>query len=849
MEVSPDWSHAQSTEDVASSSSTATPKNVFQLRKDDIHRQTSSSTKVSRDQDLNIIVLDHNSNDQNQPLNTETDKDTECDEIIMSAFWRNGKFAAAYYNIETSEIHILNEINDLKPDHKMLMNLYKQAQPVIVITDSRTPATFIDTLKMLILERSSISPITNNTNDSMKLKWGLNFIPKKEYNFESCKRRIYTLSLPNEPKDISENNRELFLHSVIDFRYPLTVYALGALLKYLDKNWSSLNVDSRVTPLVLGINIISLDEIVYMDDESYKALQVFNKFPHPSNFKLGTAQSAKEGLSLYGIFNRCCSKIGNQYLRVMLLNPTKNMEILIRRQDTIEFCNKPGNEEIVKNICLSLRYIKNVNRIMTRIKSLRAASYEWKLLFNTLYNAILICDICESQSESSGLISDLGSRNNKNLFQVAHHMNRVIDFELTNTQGRFTVNLGIDPELDKKKQIMMGLHELMSTTAKFELERLPEYVGECTMVYLPNLGYLLGVKAWSDNLNDQEKSIPNLKFVFQNNDYIYYKSKGCDELDRCIGDTHPEILAHEMRIMMRLTQFILQHLDSLSIVVKLCAELDCILSLAKVCKDNDYKRPVLTSEKIIKIKNGRHPLQELCADYYVPNDTHSDVNKNLISLLTGPNSCGKSIYLKQVALVVYMAHIGCFVPAEVATIGLIDQIYTRIQTVEDVSTRMSAFLIDLRQMSNAIRGSSSSSLVIVDEFGKGTSEVDGVALLASCINNFLFRGSQCPHVFVSTHFHDLIHVLRPSAYIKMMSLQYIYHEDKLIFLYKLVDGVMENSYAREVAQNTGIDESICDRAKIILDNYLDCYPKADEKLRRCLNKDKYINFAKNELRK
>lgn len=123
-----------------------------------------------------------------------------------------------------------------------------------------------------------------------------------------------------------------------------------------------------------------------------------------------------------------------------------------------------------------------------------------------------------------------------------------------------------------------------------------------------------------------------------------------------------------------------------------------ILSLAKVCKDNDYKRPILTLEKIIKIKNGRHPLQELCADYYVPNDTHSDVNKNLVSLLTGPNSCGKSIYLKQVALVVYMTHIGCFVPAEAATIGLIDQIYTRIQTVEDVSTRMSAFLIDLRQV-------------------------------------------------------------------------------------------------------------------------------------------------------
>lgn len=120
--------------------------------------------------------------------------------------------------------------------------------------------------------------------------------------------------------------------------------------------------------------------------------------------------------------------------------------------------------------------------------------------------------------------------------------------------------------------------------------------------------------------------------------------------------------------------------------------------MAKVCKENDYKRPNLVSEKIIDIKNGRHPLQELCVNTYVPNDTYSAVDNHLVTLLTGPNSCGKSIYLKQVALIVYMAHIGCFVSADSATIGLIDQIYTRIQTIEDISTRMSAFLIDIRQV-------------------------------------------------------------------------------------------------------------------------------------------------------
>lgn len=123
-----------------------------------------------------------------------------------------------------------------------------------------------------------------------------------------------------------------------------------------------------------------------------------------------------------------------------------------------------------------------------------------------------------------------------------------------------------------------------------------------------------------------------------------------------------------------------------------------LIAIAKTCKENDYKRPVITTGKIIDITNGRHPLQELCINNYVPNSTKSSMDSSLVTILTGPNSSGKSIYLKQVALIVYMAHIGCFVPAEAATIGLIDHIYTRVQTVEDISNRMSAFLIDLRQV-------------------------------------------------------------------------------------------------------------------------------------------------------
>ncbi|KPJ00340.1 MutS protein-like 5 [Papilio xuthus] len=187
---------------------------------------------------------------------------------------------------------------------------------------------------------------------------------------------------------------------------------------------------------------------------------------------------------------------------------------------------------------------------------------------------------------------------------MALSMNRIIDFELSKTEGKFTVKAGVDPDLDLKKQTLASLGGLMSETAKVELARLPECVQECSMLYLPHLGYLLGVRAWRPDLTASQKELPNMKFMFQNNDYIHYKSKGCEgkmligcqfhftvkdrqentrvircvELDVMIGDTYPEIVAHETRIMMRLTALVLQHLHTLAALLDKCAHLDWYLS-------------------------------------------------------------------------------------------------------------------------------------------------------------------------------------------------------------------------------------------------------------------------------
>jgi DNA mismatch repair protein MSH5 len=218
---------------------------------------------------------------------------------------------------------------------------------------------------------------------------------------------------------------------------------------------------------------------------------------------------------------------------------------------------------------------------------------------------------------------------------------------------------------------------------------------------------------------------------------------------------------------------------------------------------------------VIDVKNGRHPLQELCVDSFVPNDTSLNMENGIVHILTGssvmkcclscqlyfhkpwyifsvigPNASGKSVYLKQVALISYLAHIGSFVPAERATVCLLDHIHSRIQTVESVATQMSSFVLDLKQvrlrfysvgrdrtswpsthslmfqMSLSLYNSTPNSLVVIDEFGKGTTEIDGLSLLTASLTSFINRGENCPFIIVSTHFRKLPTLLPDSPLVK-----------------------------------------------------------------------------------
>ncbi|XP_053619329.1 mutS protein homolog 5-like [Plodia interpunctella] len=807
-----------------------------------VSRQTLSSSVNNVDSDNSRFVISkcrRNPNStalENNNENEETTEDSEVEERLLAVYCRSGKLGAACYTLQTGELMVLEEIVDRAPDFQMFANLYRQIQPAKVLLEGKSQGAFVVKVKQTVFDSDS----------SGRGNCKLIFVSAREFSFEACKRRIYTLSLPNEPANCTEAERTIFIRTAVNFSQTQSVHALGALLRYLDLNWSSLSMELHSKPQFLSITKISLADIVTMDEDTYSGLQIFSSVSHPSNFKKGVQGSNKEGLSLFQVFSKCSSKVGQSRMRIFLQHPTRDLNTLKRRQDVVAFFMRPQHEPLMKNICSSLRFIKNVNGILAKIKALSAKPYQWKSLYNTLYNAVLICEMCEGANNTSEFLEELASCDNNKLYEMALYMNRIIDFDLSKSEGKFTVKAGVDPELDRKKQTMASLHGLMSETAKIELGRLPEFIQECTMLYMPHLGYLLGVKAWADNLTPQQKELPEMKFMFQNNDYIHYKSKGCEELDVMIGDAYPEIVAHETRIMMRLTGIVLEHLHTLATVIDKCAELDCLIAISKVSKEHNFVRPTMTTDKNISIKQGRHPLYSMTCESYVANDAESNLEAGLVKILTGPNSSGKSVYMKQIGLIVYLAHIGSFVPAESATIGVVSHIHSRIQSTECVAAHMSAFLIDLRQMALALQESTSNSLIIIDEFGKGTSEVDGLSLLAACLNTLLFQNEMCPHVILSTHFLNLKEYIVDTPIVKFLRFEHMLQDGEPVFLFQVTEGTADSSFAHHVAAASGIESRVVDRARAVMAAMMNnTLPPANKKITSKLRT--FTEAIKNEL--
>ncbi|KAK9806091.1 hypothetical protein WJX72_001037 [[Myrmecia] bisecta] len=421
----------------------------------------------------------------------------------------------------------------------------------------------------------------------------------------------------------------------------------------------------------------------------------------------------------------------------------------------------------------------------------------------------------------------------------------IIDFD--QAADGMMVAYGVCDPLDELKHTYHGLPDFLTRVVEDELNRIPRELGHrlssqlWSIIYIPQVGFVMRLEGQRLTA-ELEEFLPDFEFAFEGTAEescgFYYYTDRTRQLNERFGDLLHKIQDLEGSITTELIRRIAAFGPHMNRAVAVAAELDCLISLATCAREFNYTKPKLTHDNILHIKQGRHMLTEMMVEgCYVPNDTDMAEDSNRVQVITGPNFSGKSCYAKQVGLIVFLAHIGSFVPAAEATIGLTDRIFTRIASQETLSVPQSTFMIDLSQMSTMLRHATGRSLCIIDEFGKGTLTTDGVGLLCATLRHFS-GALQPPKVLACTHFSEVLEEenlprCRQLTFLTMNvladPLKSGAEQDKVVFLYRIVPGYAAPSFGVHCAQLAGLKPDILQRAVQVIEDQQAVRPQGQQR--------------------
>ncbi|MBQ9948305.1 MAG: DNA mismatch repair protein MutS [Oscillospiraceae bacterium] len=275
-----------------------------------------------------------------------------------------------------------------------------------------------------------------------------------------------------------------------------------------------------------------------------------------------------------------------------------------------------------------------------------------------------------------------------------------------------------------------------------------------------------------------------------------------------------KILALEQAVFSEIRSYIATRLEAIQNTAAAVSETDVLCSFASVSIENNYAKPEMTLDSVIDIKGGRHPvIEKMLKDRpFTPNDTYLDLNDSRLIIITGPNMSGKSTFMRQTAIIVLMAQIGCFVPARYARIGVVDKIFTRVGASDDLTSGQSTFMVEMNEVADILKNATKNSLVILDEIGRGTSTFDGISIAKAVAEYISGKNIGCKTLF-ATHYHELIAMEKEYSGIRNFSVAVSKRGDDIKFLHKIVEGGTDDSYGIEVAKLAGLPQKVINRAK------------------------------------
>ena len=520
-----------------------------------------------------------------------------------------------------------------------------------------------------------------------------------------------------------------------------------------------------------------------------------------------TMRAGEKKGSLLWVIDKTKTSMGRRMLRSFVEQPLISPYRIIQRLDAVEELTESGHELGYLADCLSGVY--DLERLMTRVLYKTASPNDLKSLSAT---ALKLPKIKEKLSGFKTKLLCTLNEDISPLTEISNLIeNAIVDEPPASYKDGGVIRDGFNEELDKLRDIKNNGEGIIQEIVERERDRTG--IRNLKVGYNRVFGYYIEVtRSFYDLV---PKDYIRKQTLANCERFVTEELKNTEEM---ILGASEKISSLEADIFAEVRDFCAERLDEVQKTAVAVATLDVLASFANVALSNNYTKPEIAIDGVINIKNGRHPVVELTLkdEMFVPNDTYLDLSSNQMAIITGPNMSGKSTYMRQVALIVLMAQIGCFVPADYAKISVVDQIFTRVGASDDLTAGQSTFMVEMSEVSEIVRHATKNSLVILDEVGRGTSTYDGISIARSVAEYIADPKTIGCKTLFATHYHELISLEGEVDGVLNYSVAVKRSGDGVRFLRKIVRGGVDESYGIEVAKLAGLPNKLISRARDIL---------------------------------
>ena len=569
---------------------------------------------------------------------------------------------------------------------------------------------------------------------------------------------------------------------------PEGIIAAGAVLYYLSET------QHNKLKHIQNISRIAEDNYVWMDRFTIRNLELY----HPNSLN---------AVTLLNVIDKTISPMGGRLLKRWLALPLKQVEKIQYRQELVKYCIE--NDDFLETIQYQLQQISDIERLISKVATGKVSPRETVLLKDSL-NAVLPIKEKALASENKS-IKNLGDQ----FLDCSNIISKINTFLFDNApvninKGGAIAN-GVSQELDDLRAISSSGKEYLDHMLARESERTA--IPSLKIAFNNVFGYYIEVR------NTHKDKVPDewvRKQTLVNAER--YITEELKEYETKILGAEEKIKELEQQLFADLVHYIIQFVQPIQHNAKTIAQIDCLLSFAVLAVSNNYVCPIVDESTDIEIKNGRHPVIEKqlpIGEEYIANDVVLNRNQQQIIMITGPNMSGKSAILRQTALIVLLAQMGSYVPAQNAKIGVVDKIFTRVGASDNISMGESTFMVEMNETASILNNISERSLVLLDEIGRGTSTYDGISI-AWAIAEYLHEHPSKAKTLFATHYHELNEMTTTFERIKNYNVSVKELKDTIIFLRKLVAGGSNHSFGIHVAKLAGMPNQVIHRASKIL---------------------------------